>query len=62
MDILILTAGGFLYTILAIIVGFRAEKLNRNYWIWLLISFVITPIIAFIILTCVGKKIKKTNE
>jgi ABC-type multidrug transport system permease subunit len=47
---------GFLYTVLSIIVGFWAEKQKKNYWIWLLISILLTPFISALLLVIIGKK------
>jgi formate hydrogenlyase subunit 3/multisubunit Na+/H+ antiporter MnhD subunit len=57
-NVLILIIILFVYTILSIIVGFWSEKKKRSYWLWLIISFVITPFISALILKILGEKNK----
>jgi hypothetical protein len=45
----------FVYVILSILVGFWAVKKGRSYWVWLLISILVTPFICVLILACMGK-------
>ncbi len=44
------------WIVFAVLIGFYAKKQNRNISLFVLLSFIITPIWGFIILSVVGKK------
>jgi hypothetical protein len=56
MNFIVYVVLSFIYLGLSMTIGFWAEKRNRSYWVWLLISLFVTPLISTLILACKGKK------
>lgn len=48
----------FFWLIGAVLIGNRAGKLNRNYWIWAILAIAISPLLAWILLEILGNRLR----
>jgi hypothetical protein len=56
MDIIIFSLLAFIYVCLSMAVGFWAVKKQKNYWIWLIISILLTPFLTALLLVIIGNE------
>ena len=48
--------------IFGLLIGYRADKLGRNFFIWLVCAMIFTPILTWIALEISGKTDEKKNR
>ena len=60
--LLALLVGFVIWIALYVVVAMMAKMRNRNVALWVLVSILSTPLLAVIILLCVGKSYDSYNE
>lgn len=50
------TVGSLIWLGICYAVGCYAEEKHRSKWLWFLISFFVSPLLAFIVLLVLGRK------